>query len=84
MAFLSDADIDACIALADETARLYVGVAEHQALPSLCLLRQHLETELSDQFGDEVAAIVGEAFVTAVMERRAELEATSGPARVMN
>lgn len=84
MAFLSDEDVNACIQLADATARRYVDVPDHQALPSLCGLRQHLEAELSEQFGESFAAIVGEAFVTAVMERRAELEATSGPARVMN
>jgi hypothetical protein len=34
-----------------------------------CGLRTHLEAELSDQFGAEIAAIVAEAFVTAVDAR---------------
>ena len=69
--------IERCVASASDLSLLFVGESEERMLAALSETKENLKMGLAEYFGAEVAALVAEAFVTAVVRQKAELE--SGP-----
>jgi hypothetical protein len=82
--FLSDRDIDDCVAMAARVAERYVGVPEEEMLVDLYRLRAIVQAEVAETFGPDVAVVVAQAFVSAVAGHRRELEAEGATTRVLN
>jgi hypothetical protein len=82
---MTDQFIDRCVAAAADLALFFVGAPDEQMLASLHQTRTNLETELSETFGADVAALIAETFCATVIRRRRELEAAGAtPAVVLN
>jgi K+-sensing histidine kinase KdpD len=71
---ISPAVLNLCVAAAADLALLFVGTSEERMLQSLQQTRQNLTADLAEPFGAEIAALVAEAFVTAVARQKAEIE----------
>jgi hypothetical protein len=74
-------------AAAADLALYFVGAPDEQMLASLHQTRTNLETELSEPFGADVAALIAGTFCATVIRRRRELEAggaTPPPPVVLN
>jgi hypothetical protein len=81
---MEDDFIDRSVAAAADLALFFVGVPENEMLLSLYHVRANLEVELAEAFGPEVAALVAQAFVAAVVGRCREIEAAGAAGRVLN
>jgi 7-keto-8-aminopelargonate synthetase-like enzyme len=77
--------VERCVAAAADLALFFVGAPENEMLVSLHEVRANLEAELAEAFGAEVAALMAQAFVAAVVGRRREIEAAGEtPPPVLN
>jgi hypothetical protein len=74
-ACMTDEFINKLVTDAAKVATLCVGVPEQELLIGLWHMREAIKAQISEQFGDETATLIAEAFVTAVHGRTAELEA---------
>jgi hypothetical protein len=75
--------IDRCVAAAADLSLFFVGVPENEMLVSLYQVRANLETDMSETLGADVAALIGQAFVAAVIGHRREIEAAGEMPRAM-
>jgi hypothetical protein len=71
---MTDEFINRCVSSAADLALLFVGEPYDKMFAALCQTRENLSSELSASFGPEVALLIAEAFVAAVVGRKAELE----------
>ncbi|SIO50142.1 hypothetical protein SAMN05443247_06644 [Bradyrhizobium erythrophlei] len=76
--------VQRCVAAANELALLYVGEPEEKMLAALHQARANLEAKLAELFGPDVAAMMAEAFVAAVIGRKREIEAAGDTTPVLN
>ena len=81
---MTDQFIERCVAAAADLALYFVGAPDEQMLASLQQTRTNLETELTEMFGAEVATIVAQAFVSAVVGHRREIEGAGETPRVLS
>jgi hypothetical protein len=74
---MSDEFAQRCAKSAGDLALLFAGEPDEKMLVALSQSRQNLTEQLAESFGAEVAALIAQAFVTAVIGRKAELEKAS-------
>jgi hypothetical protein len=73
-----------CAAAAADLALFFVDAPDDQMLAALYQVRADMEAKLVTTFGADVAALVAQAFVAAVVGHRREIEAAGGTSRVLN
>jgi 7-keto-8-aminopelargonate synthetase-like enzyme len=66
--------VERCAAAAADLGLFFVGAAESDMMAALHQVRSNLEAELAESFGADVAALMAQAFVAAVVGRRREIE----------
>ena len=84
MAVMTDEFINNSLAAAAGMAMFFVGVPQAEMMEALHLVRANLEMELAEAFGADIAALVAQAFVAAVIAGRREIESAGGAGRVLN
>jgi hypothetical protein len=72
-AVMTDEFINNCVASAASLAQWFVGVPEQEMIGTLYQVRANIRADLAEKFGPDVAAVISEAFVAAVVSRRREL-----------
>ena len=81
---MTDRDIEECVSAAANLALFFAGVPDDEVLSAMPGLREHMAAGLSEKFGADVAGLIAEALVNAVIGRRREIEAAGAMPRVLN
>ena len=81
---MTDEFIDNTVAMAAGYALWFAGVPGAEVMRHLLDTRANLEADLAEMYGHDVAAAIAEAFVVAVVRRRAEIEAAGAMQRAVN
>jgi hypothetical protein len=84
-AVMTDEWINDMVQTAGSVAAFYAGVSEDEMMAAVFDICADLEAGLAEKFGPDVALKIAQAFSTAVLRRRRELEAGGAtPPRVLN
>jgi hypothetical protein len=72
---ITDEFIDNCVAAAAGYALWFAGVPDYEVMRSLDGVRAHMQAQLAATYPDDAAALIAQAFVSAVLGRRREIGA---------
>jgi hypothetical protein len=70
---ISDAEIDQCVAVAGDMALYFVGWPEQEMLSELYEIRERMKAKLCEGVSADIATLIAESFVAAVILRRREI-----------
>lgn len=70
---MTDAEIDQFVAAAADMALMFTGTPEQDMLAALFDVREGMKAEMRENFGEDAAKLIAEAFAAAVILRRREI-----------
>jgi hypothetical protein len=84
MAEFTYRDVEECRIAADRLALFFAGMPETEVASAMPRLQAHMQAGITERFGADLAAIIAQDLVAAVVARLREIEAAGAPPPVLN